>query len=211
MTDILGVPAFGGGGFSQRVPPDQPRPSIPHIAQPANDGTSTSQKGRDLPGQNGDTHSKTRSTSDAAQDAPKARGDGKTTPDAWDEPKRLDPYTLTGPTPAFQASVLEMESDLRNVIAQVEAKRALKTDESAIAPSPASALDRAPSGLTGTSKGAQTGKYLGQNQPVEESQPDSGDPQSPSPSKVAAADTQIPSAEAVFSKGAASLSTPYDP
>jgi hypothetical protein len=37
---------------------------------------------------------------------------------------RPDRFTLTGPSPAFQASILEVERDFRNVLARIEATRA---------------------------------------------------------------------------------------
>ncbi|SEL22647.1 hypothetical protein [Pacificibacter marinus] len=131
MSDILGVPAFGGGGFSNRPPLDQPEPTVPAVAALASDSSATFNKGANLPGQNGDTNTKTKQVQEESgayaprdpREASKARA-------------QFDPNMLTGPTPSFQTSVLEMESDLRTVIARVEAKRAMQFDGSAIAPVP---------------------------------------------------------------------------
>ena len=78
----------------------------------------------------------------AAPQAPQAQG----TP-AREEPVRLpvhrDPDMLTGPTPAFQASILEIETDLATVIARLEAARTRSRDEAALhSPVPQAPLDR---------------------------------------------------------------------
>lgn len=52
----------------------------------------------------------------------------------WDRPDR---FTLTGPTPAFQASILEVERDFRNIIARIEANRAKAEADEAFGLEPA--------------------------------------------------------------------------
>ncbi|MBU2867206.1 hypothetical protein [Pacificibacter marinus] len=131
MSDILGVSAFGGGGVSLRSPPQNLGQTVPKVAAIADDISATFNKGRNLPGQNGDSFETTQSArEDAGAYAP---SDPR---DALAPKQPLDVDTLTGPTPAFQASLLEVESDLRNVIARVEAKRAQISDAAAIAPAP---------------------------------------------------------------------------
>lgn len=131
MSDLLGVPAFGGGGVSLRSLPVNPGQTVPDVAAIADDTSATLNKGINVPGQNGDSFDISQSNRDNA---------GAYAPldprDALAQRQHLDVDTLTGPTPAFQASLLEVESDLRNVIARVEAKRAQISDATAIAPAP---------------------------------------------------------------------------
>jgi hypothetical protein len=131
MSELLGVPAFGGGGFSNRPPPDQPGPTVPAVAALASDSSATFNKGANLPGQNGDTNTKTKQVHE--ESGAYAPRDPREVSEAR---AQFDPNMLTGPTPSFQTSILEMESDLRTVIARVEAKRAMHFDGNAIAPAP---------------------------------------------------------------------------
>ncbi|MBU1277564.1 MAG: hypothetical protein KJ699_09790, partial [Alphaproteobacteria bacterium] len=100
------------------------------------DGSATFTKGNELPGQNGSKYTKSDSAVDTANDAAAPQStDAKSEMQnriKEDLPKDI----LTGPTPAFQASVLEVESDLRNVIAQFEARRNHVSDEAAISATP---------------------------------------------------------------------------
>ena len=52
------------------------------------------------------------------------------------EKERHDPNTIAGPTPSFQASLLEIEADLQNAIKRIEAARSHAKTEAAIQPSP---------------------------------------------------------------------------
>lgn len=132
MTNIAGVPAFGGGGFAFRQPPDPPKPDVPQIAETALNGTATYTKGNELPGQNGDILSY---KIDEASDASSVTASERAMASEYDTDKtELPDDILTGPTPAFQASVLEVELDLRNTIAEIAAKRTQVEDEAAIAP-----------------------------------------------------------------------------
>ncbi|WP_417260051.1 hypothetical protein [Celeribacter sp.] len=120
MTDISGVPAFGGGGFVERQAPDTPEPVVREVAEPATtNGSAAQSQGETLLGQNGTYNQSNHDSSDADQ----KRRDAV-----------RDETVLTGPTPAFQASILDFERDLRNVIARIEAKRTQQADEAAIAP-----------------------------------------------------------------------------
>ncbi|SDF16509.1 hypothetical protein SAMN04488117_102470 [Celeribacter baekdonensis] len=158
MTNVAGVPAFGGGGFAFRQPPDPPRPAVPQVAQTATDGSATFTKGNELPGQNGSKYTKSDSAVDTANDAAAPQStDAKSEMQnriKEDLPKDI----LTGPTPAFQASVLEVESDLRNVIAQFEARRNHVSDEAAISATPRGPESRsqAVQPLTSEGTGAET-------------------------------------------------------
>ncbi|MBW6417010.1 hypothetical protein [Celeribacter sp. PS-C1] len=132
MTNIAGVPALGGGGFAFRQPPDPPKPDVPQIAETALNGTATYTKGNELPGQNGEILSyKLDEVSDASS-ATEAERAMKAVYGI--DTSELPDDILTGPTPAFQASVLEVELDLRNTIAEIAAKRTQAEDEAAIAP-----------------------------------------------------------------------------
>ncbi|WP_417274576.1 hypothetical protein [Celeribacter halophilus] len=134
MTNVTGVPAFGGGGFAFRQPPDPPKPDVPEIAETALNGTTTYTKGNELPGQNGDILTYPRTDASEADTAT-----GAVPTSVVEHPSAaqnaLPEDVLVGPTPAFQASVLEVRMDLRNAIAEHAAKRTQSEDEAAIAPS----------------------------------------------------------------------------
>lgn len=138
MTNVTGVPAFGGGGFAFRQPPDPPKPDVPKIAETALNGTATYTKGNELPGQNGDILTYPREI-DAEADT--AAVPTYVTEYPLAAQNALPEDVLAGPTPAFQASVLEVRMDLRNAIAEHAAKRTQSEDEAAIAPSPRSQSD----------------------------------------------------------------------
>ena len=101
MGEFAGIPPFGGGGVSVRPLNDTAKPAIQPVAGgSAGQGTSARMdQGRaDLPFM------------------PKSKErDG--------EQAEYGPHVLTGPSPAFQASVLEMERDLKQTIARLEAAR----------------------------------------------------------------------------------------
>ena len=46
----------------------------------------------------------------------------------------IDPYTQTGPTPSFQITLLEVEQDLKTILARIEANRAKDSNADAIRP-----------------------------------------------------------------------------
>lgn len=148
MTNITGVPAFGGGGVAFRQPPDPPQPAVPAISQTGLNGAATYTKGNELPGQNGANFSY-RSSSEAEEEergsapkpAPETDADFETTSKHPDD-------ILTGPTPAFQASVLEVELDLRNALAEIAAKRTQAADEAAISPVEQPPEDSRPSDIS---------------------------------------------------------------
>ncbi|WP_417249006.1 hypothetical protein [Celeribacter sp.] len=140
MSDIIGMQGFGGGQLAIWQPPENPRPAVPEVSRAENDGSATFTRDQDLRGQNGsesiakgDTAAarEAQATSEqrAAYAPEESTDDRNTRKDA-----RNDENVIAGPTPAFQASVLEVERDLRNVIAKVEARRTRQADEAAIAP-----------------------------------------------------------------------------
>ncbi|AJE47743.1 hypothetical protein [Celeribacter indicus] len=141
MTTITGVPAFGGGGFAFRPSPDPPRPAVPPIAETATDGAATFTNGNGFAGQTGAAFTRHHGagghggSGDPSGDPQAGKRDARTGSMA---PARdpLPDDVIAGPTPAFQASVLEVERDLRMAIARLEAKRAREADEAAIAPVP---------------------------------------------------------------------------
>lgn len=204
MSDLFGVPAFGGGGISHRPPPDHLGPKVPEVAAIASDASATFNKGSNLPGQNGDSFDTSKSKRDDA--GAYAPSDPRSA--ATDKP-RFDADTLTGPTPSFQASLLEVESDLRNVIAQVEAKRAQDSDASAIAPAPRSTADSA------IADGEQQDKAALSPTARRDLRDNTPKPDVPSAPDVAVkapqveVQTEIQDREAAYSGRAATPDTPY--
>lgn len=203
MSDILGVPVFGGGGISHRPPPDHLGPQVPEVTAIADDASATFNKGSNLPGQNGDTFDTSKSKrDDAGAYAPTASRETPT------EKPRFDADTLTGPTPSFQASLLEVESDLRNVIAQVEAKRAQQSDAAAIAPAPAtnatpSDTERDPQDLSPTARRDMRNDTAKPKEPTP--------PEPPVQAPQVEVKTEIQDREAAYSGRAATADTPYSP
>lgn len=135
MTNVAGVPAFGGGGFAFRQPPDPPEPAVPQIAEIALSDTATYTKGNELPGQNGDqlTYDLPQESvdqTDAAYLDSYDVADGQDVSLSEDLPEDI----LAGPTPAFQASVLEVELSLQHSLAELAAKRGHEEDAEFIAP-----------------------------------------------------------------------------
>lgn len=205
MTDITGVPAFGGGGFAARQIPDQPVPAVPEVAKSATDGSATSTRDETSRGQNG---------SNTNADREKPQNDAAYAPSA-----RHDENIIAGPTPAFQASVLEVESDLKNVIAKVEAKRTQLADEAAIAPSPAPSGKSADTdtrmGATSSPDAPTEARTRDVNESAlsaETSAPkaETAPPQA-KPTGSATAPTETVDPETAHAGPAASQSTPYDP
>lgn len=54
--------------------------------------------------------------------------------DAEGRNANIDPYTQTGPTPSFQITLLEVEQDLKTILARIEANRAKDSNADAIRP-----------------------------------------------------------------------------
>jgi hypothetical protein len=204
MSDILGVPAFGGGGALYKPTPDQPEPTVPAVAALASDSSATFNKGANLPSQNGETDTKKAQEQSGAYAPQDPR-------DAAEARAQFDPYILTGPTPSFQASVLEMESDLRNVIAQVEAKRALKSDEGAI--TPMSKSGEADARIVKTTEAEQSPTSRRDQRETPTSVELHETSSQPAPQFAAQQDVtqaQVQDREAAYAGQAATLTTPYN-
>lgn len=139
MSDIIGMQGFGGGQLAIWQPPENPRPAVPEVSRAENDGSATFTRDQDLRGQNGSDHVAKRDdptvqeASERDVRAAYAPDDPSDRNNAAHDPRNSE-HIIAGPSPAFQASLLEVESDLRNVIAKVEARRTREADEAAIAP-----------------------------------------------------------------------------
>lgn len=98
MAEFSGIPPVGINSIV-RPAPEAPPPAVPVV--------EASLKGGGLSG---------RMSSDSRNAA--SSGEHRRA-----EPGRADQDQLAGPSPAFQASILELELDLQNTIARVEAAR----------------------------------------------------------------------------------------
>ena len=116
MGEIAGLPQLGGGGIPLRLNTDRNGQGVPPV--------EAALRGRGLDGR--------MPSGGGGARAEARRGDPK--PDQETPPRRLDVHTLTGPSPAFQATVLELERELRQSIARIEAAQGLPEAASAIAP-----------------------------------------------------------------------------
>jgi hypothetical protein len=104
MTEISGMPSFGGVGLSYVAPASIERQEIPRIEPTASSGTATDARD-DLFGGAG---SKQDQRPEAKQSLYK---------------EKLDEDTITGPPPTFQITLLQLESALQSSIATIEASR----------------------------------------------------------------------------------------
>lgn len=116
MGEIAGLPQLGGGGIPLRLNTDRNGQGVPPV--------EATPKGRGLDGR--------MPSGGGGARAEARRGDPM--PDQETPPRRLDVHTLTGPSPAFQATVLELERELRQSMARIEAAQGLPEAASAIAP-----------------------------------------------------------------------------
>lgn len=123
MVELAGIPPFGGGGVNTRPVSDTAAAAVPAV--------EASVKGQGLSGHSSsnqshsDQHGKNLDGQAASQPAPRV-GAGAPDPDA-----------LTGPPPSFQVSVLEMDRNLAQTLARINAAHAIESDAKAIAgPSP---------------------------------------------------------------------------
>ena len=115
MTEISGMPSFGGVGLAYVAPASIERQEIPRIEPTASSGTATDARD-DLSGGAG---FKQDQRPDAKQSLYK---------------EKLDMETPTGPPPTFQITLLQLESELRTSIAQIEASRGTNEATQAIEP-----------------------------------------------------------------------------
>lgn len=107
MIDMAPIPALGGGAIPIRGPAGRGTILVP--VEPGGKGRGAEAR---MDGAPQSPH-------------PPARIERRddTAPDAA-APEPIDESTLLGPTPAFQANVLELERDLRQAIERLESERA---------------------------------------------------------------------------------------
>ncbi|MGH1330622.1 MAG: hypothetical protein ACRBBK_07050 [Paracoccaceae bacterium] len=181
MTELSGMPSFGGGGFVHHTAPASEKPAIEPISQSAKGGTATDTRGEDLSG------------------APGKLVKDISFADRISDRERVSPETLAGPTPAFQASLLEIESDLQNVIAKLEAARTRSRDEAATAPATAPNPAQ-PSVSVAPKEAAIEANPLANASPAEatrtqnlpEANPDAASRQPPEPARQSAPEIKAP-------------------
>lgn len=134
-----------GGGATLRPQPDVKVPQVVAV--------EAGSKGRDL-------------SADLNADPRKGFADDRFRGSAQDRQsteRRLDPAQIPGPSPAFQASVLELEQDLQNTIARVEAARGKRESDAAQGirpPSPPPETEEA----ANSRQDDRTGEYSGVNE-----------------------------------------------
>ena len=116
MGDLAGILPIGGGGTSVRPNVENSTQAVPAV--------QSSVAGQSLAGQNG---------AGTSQDKGQQRSGAETAP-AFQRKSPVDPNAHAGPTPAFQVSVLEMDKDLQQALARLEAERAKPVNDAAIAP-----------------------------------------------------------------------------
>ena len=116
MGDLAGILPIGGGGSTVRPHVESTTQAVPAV--------QSSVAGQSLAGQNGSGGSQGKGQkSYGADSAP-----------AFKRKSPVDPNAHAGPTPAFQVSVLEMDKDLQQALARLEAEHAKPENDAAIAP-----------------------------------------------------------------------------
>ncbi len=134
MGDLAGIPPFGGGGVAIRPHEHAAPPAVPAV-----------EPSLDSQGLNGQT------TKNDAHDVRFAKQD-RTDVDAAPVPALqrdpIDRHALAGPTPAFQVSLLEMDRQLQDALARMEAAHSQPESEAAIAVSEAPSDTPAPEAQT---------------------------------------------------------------
>ena len=116
MVDLAGIPPFGGGGVNIRQTPDSPAPQVP-VVEATLKGQSLSSRG----------------SSNASQHESGHQGGHNPKPDSPQIHEPIDPNVLPGPPPAFQISLLELDRDLAQTLARLNATQAIQSDANAIA------------------------------------------------------------------------------
>ncbi|SFJ04369.1 hypothetical protein [Celeribacter neptunius] len=209
MTNIAGVPAFGGGGFAFRQPPDPPEPAVPQIAETALNGTATYTKGNELPGQNGEPLSY-RLPEVSEESEANVTASEKAMTESYDISERLPEDVLTGPTPAFQASVLEVELDLRNTIAELAARRSQAADERAIAAAASEQRSDAPTSVQAQRQTAEETTEAPDTTAEDSATDYAEDSAKAQTTALSATPSEAQDPEAQYAGPAAVLRTPYD-
>ncbi|MEN8873638.1 MAG: hypothetical protein ABF285_06135 [Pacificibacter sp.] len=204
MSDLFGVQSFRNGGDVSSSPPVQPRQDAAAVAAISDDPAAQMRNDAHSFNKNGNVD-----VPRSKVDVPRSKNDdsGAYAPSAprnasQNEPQ-LDEKTLAGPTPAFQVSLLEMESDLRTVIAQVEAKRA-HTHDGDNAAQPHSRED-----VTSQAQMPRADKDQ-HSLAAPTSAPNTTEMASPVEAPKSAAPNNIQDREAAYFGSAAQLETPYD-
>ncbi|MEN8832709.1 hypothetical protein, partial [Pacificibacter sp.] len=192
------------GGDVSSSPPVQPRQDAAAVAAISDDPAAQMRNDAHSFNKNGNVD-----VPRSKVDVPRSKNDdsGAYAPSAprnasQNEPQ-LDEKTLAGPTPAFQVSLLEMESDLRTVIAQVEAKRA-HTHDGDNAAQPHSRED-----VTSQAQMPRADKDQ-HSLAAPTSAPNTTEMASPVEAPKSAAPNNIQDREAAYFGSAAQLETPYD-
>ncbi len=197
MSDLFGVQSFRNGGDVSSSPPVQPRQDAAAVAAISDDPAAQMRNDAHSFNKNGNVDVHRSKNDDSGAYAPSAPRDA-----SRNEPQ-LDEKTLAGPTPAFQVSLLEMESDLRTVIAQVEAKRAHTHDGDNIA--------RPHSREDSTSQAQMPRADKGQHAlAAPANAPDTTEMAAPVEAPKSAAPNNIQDRETAYFGTAAQLETPYD-
>lgn len=127
MTELSGVPSTSGSGFVHHTITPPEKTAIEPISHSAKSGTATDNKSATVADKK----------SENSPLEPNKLIQNISFADRISDRERVGPETIPGPTPAFQASLLEIESDLQNVIAMLEAARTRSRDEAATAPAAA--------------------------------------------------------------------------
>ena len=125
MVDLAGLPSFGGGGVNIRQNVEPPVPVVPVVEPGASSQASSGRMSSGHP----QTDSGQRDGSEFAYANAK---------------KRIDPNATPGPPPTFQISLLEMDRDLAETLARINATYAMERDAAAIASPSAEAGKVAP-------------------------------------------------------------------
>ncbi|WP_172296748.1 hypothetical protein [Pseudoruegeria sp. HB172150] len=127
-----------------------------------------------------------------ARPSTRERGESDTAARMPERPK-IDEFTLIGPSPAFQANVLELERDLQRAIERLEAERSRVEAEAAIKIERAEARADAAE----TARDTAESKARKPEKPVAPVQATPAVPEAPEPPKEAVAATEAPPPEPV--------------
>lgn len=127
IGELGALSSFGGGIAPARISPETAVPAVAPI-----------EPGQHSHGASPQMDSGQRGADTGVRDRHRADNPAET---GAQRAERPDPNVLTGPSPAFQASVLELEQDLQNVIARLEAARGKRESDTAMGPVPDRQVD----------------------------------------------------------------------
>ena len=116
MGDLAGILPIGSGGSTVRPHVETTTQAVPAV--------QSTVAGQSLASQNGSGGSQGKGQ----------KGTESDTAPAFKRKSPVDPNAHAGPTPAFQVSVLEMDKDLQQALARLEAERSKPENDAAIAP-----------------------------------------------------------------------------